>query len=222
MPHPLNPPRADGGGLAELLAVTRALAAPFDLHTLLLRITQAAGQLVRVDRVSVWLLDAPRQELFIEVAGDLPALRVPVGRGLVGACASQKSTLLVPDCHADPRFNPEIDRRSGYRTRNMLSVPLVDHQDSLVGVLQLLNKEGGDDLHMTLAMESCSRIWSRSQEECVSATRKQSHMEKEVMQEVISIQQLQATHYTYSIAWHSLPPREKFRSLVQQRSASFL
>ena len=47
----------------------------------------------------------------------------------------------VPDCYADPRFNPDADTRSGYRTRCLLAVPLVGFDDSLVGVLQLLNKQ---------------------------------------------------------------------------------
>lgn len=136
-------PRASAHALGDLLEVTRALAAPFDLHNLLLRISQIAMQVVQVERVSVWLLDQERQELYIEVAGDLPTLRVPVGRGLVGACAAQRATIHVPDCYADPRFNAEIDRRSGFHTHCMLSLPLVDHHGDLVGVLQLLNKRGG-------------------------------------------------------------------------------
>jgi len=130
-------------GLAEFLEVTRALAAPFDLHTLLEKITLAAQQVVHVERVSVWLMDEDQQHLHVEVAGDLPTVRVPVGRGLVGACAAERATIHVPDCYADPRFNAEIDRQSGFRTRCMLSLPLIDDQAALVGVLQLLNKDRG-------------------------------------------------------------------------------
>lgn len=126
-----------------MLEVTRALAAPFDLHSLLERITWVARQLVRVERVSVWLHDAASGELYVEVAGDLPAVRVPIGRGLVGACAAQRATIHVPDCYADPRFNREIDKASGFHTHCMLSLPLIDHASALVGVLQLLNKQDG-------------------------------------------------------------------------------
>ena len=143
MSVPRGSQRAGAHGLVELLEVTRALAAPFDLHNLLLRISQVAMQVVQVERVSVWLLDPQRQELYVEVAGDLPALRVPLGRGLVGACAAQRATIHGPDCYADPRFNAEVDRQSGFHTRCMLSLPLVDHHADLVGVLQLLNKRGG-------------------------------------------------------------------------------
>ncbi len=49
----------------------------------------------------------------------------------------------VPDCYADPRFNQEVDRKTGYRTRCLMAVPLVGHDDSLEGVLQVLNKGAG-------------------------------------------------------------------------------
>lgn len=145
------PPSADG--LSAILEVTRALAAPFDLHTLLQQITAAAQRVVQAERVSVWLADADGQSLHVEVAGDLPMLRVPLGQGLVGACAQQRCTIHVPDCYADPRFNPAIDRQTGFHTRSMLSVPLIDHRAQLVGVLQLLNRRGGvfDDQDQQLA-----------------------------------------------------------------------
>ena len=69
------------------------------------------------------------------MAGDLPAVRVPVGRGLVGACAAQRATIHVPDCYADPRFDREIDKASGFHTHCMLSLPLIVHAPALVGVI---------------------------------------------------------------------------------------
>ena len=129
--------------ISAILGVTRALAAPFDLHTLLERITAVAQQVVQVESVSAWLLDTAQQAPYIEVAGDLQAVRVPVEVGLVGACAQGRAPILVPDCHADPRFNPEIDRRSGFHSACSLSVPLIDDQSALIGVLQLINKRDG-------------------------------------------------------------------------------
>jgi phosphoserine phosphatase RsbU/P len=49
----------------------------------------------------------------------------------------------VPDCYADPRFDPGVDKASGYHTRCMLTLPLIDHKNVLVGVMQVLNKKGG-------------------------------------------------------------------------------
>ena len=70
-------------------------------------------------------------------------MRVPASAGIVGACARDRAIINVPDCYADARFDPEVDKASGYRTRCMLTLPLIDHKDVLVGVMQVLNKAGG-------------------------------------------------------------------------------
>lgn len=138
------PPRAlAADDLAALLAVTRALAAPFDLKAMLEEVVAAAKQVLSAERGSVWLYDAATDELVLEVATGIAPVRVPSGRGLVGACAHQRSIINVPDCYADPRFDARVDRESGYRTRCMLTLPLVDHRDALVGVMQVLNKADG-------------------------------------------------------------------------------
>ena len=49
----------------------------------------------------------------------------------------------VRDAAADPRFNGEIDKRTGYRTRSLLSVPLRGINNEIIGVLELLNKRTG-------------------------------------------------------------------------------
>src|SRR5258705_6678639 len=63
--------------------------------------------------------------------------------GIVGSCAKNRSLINVRDCYADARFDPSMDKRTGYRTRCMLTLPLIDHKDLLVGVMQVLNKSDG-------------------------------------------------------------------------------
>jgi phosphoserine phosphatase len=70
-------------------------------------------------------------------------VRLPADRGLVGECVRTRAIINVPDCYADPRFNQAIDKVSGFRTRCMLTLPLIGHDDALVGVLQILNKRRG-------------------------------------------------------------------------------
>jgi phosphoserine phosphatase len=129
--------------LETILGVTSALAAPFDLMTMLAEVVSAAKQVLNADRGSVWLYDPAADELVLEVATGIRPVRVPAGAGLVGACARSRQIINVPDCYADPRFDPGVDKSSGYRTRCMLTLPLVDHKDILVGVMQVLNKAGG-------------------------------------------------------------------------------
>ncbi|MBK7793875.1 MAG: SpoIIE family protein phosphatase [Betaproteobacteria bacterium] len=142
--------------LNAILAVTSALAAPFDLMTMLGAVVAASKQVLGADRGSVWLHDRATDELVLEVATGILPIRVPSGAGLVGACARDRRLINVRDCYADPRFDPAVDKASGYRTRCMLTLPLIDHKDVLVGVMQILNKTGGvfdaDDERVAIAL----------------------------------------------------------------------
>src|SRR5262249_49381861 len=82
-------------------------------------------------------------ELVTRVAMGTAPLRVPADRGLVGTVARTRQMINVPDAYADPRFNQAVDQKTGFRTRSILTVPLTDHEDVLVGVLQVLNKKSG-------------------------------------------------------------------------------
>ncbi len=129
--------------LKAILEVTVKLAAPFDLMTMLGEVVAAAKEVLGAERGSVWLHDPATDELVLEVATGITPVRVRRGAGLVGACARDCRLINVPDCYADPRFDPAVDRASGYRTRCMLTLPLIDHKDVLVGVMQILNKSDG-------------------------------------------------------------------------------
>jgi phosphoserine phosphatase len=140
--------------LEPILAVTAKLAAPFDLTTMLSEVVAAAKQVLKVERGTVWLYDREADELVLRFSEDVQFMRIPAGKGLVGSCARTRALINVRDCYADPRFDPTTDRRTGFRTRCMLTLPLVDHNDVLVGVLQVLNKAEGvfEDSDERLAM----------------------------------------------------------------------
>jgi sigma-B regulation protein RsbU (phosphoserine phosphatase) len=127
----------------RVLDVTRDLARPLDLNTMLSHVIDAARAVLRADRGSVFLYDARTNELYSTVATGVGELRFPAGRGIVGECAERRRLINVPDCYSDPRFNREADRSTGYHTRCLLTVPLVGYDDSLVGVMQVLNKLDG-------------------------------------------------------------------------------
>ena len=126
-----------------ILNVTRDLAASHDLATMLNAVVAAAKQVLKAERGSVWLYDATADEMIMEVATGIAPVRIAGSAGFVGACARERRIINVPDCYADPRFNRDVDRASGYRTRCMMTLPLVDHADLLVGALQVLNKVDG-------------------------------------------------------------------------------
>jgi phosphoserine phosphatase len=65
----------------------------------------------------VFLYDAATSELYSRVATGQASIRFSITKGIAGECARLQETIVVDDCYADPRFNIEIDRRTGYRTR---------------------------------------------------------------------------------------------------------
>lgn len=135
--------RLDAAQLQQILDVTRQLARPFELQDILGEIVDAARDVLRAERGSIFLFDADTDELYTVVATGMEGFRLPITKGIVGECARARQTILVPDAYADSRFNREVDKQTGFRTRCLLNVPLLGHDDSLVGVLQLLNKRGG-------------------------------------------------------------------------------
>ena len=138
-----SPTRTTVSDLEPILAVASKLAAPFDLRTMLREVVEAAKQVLHAERGTVWLYDAAPDELVLEVATGVDPIRVPAGKGLVGTCARSRELINVRDCYSDARFDPATDKRTGYRTRCMLTLPLVDHRGILVGVMQVLNKREG-------------------------------------------------------------------------------
>ncbi|MGQ0587216.1 MAG: ATP-binding SpoIIE family protein phosphatase [Gammaproteobacteria bacterium] len=137
-------PRAIGPEeLTRVLDVTRKLAARFDLATMLTEVVRAAEAVIEAEGGSLWLYEKERHELVMRVATGMEPVRLSADKGLVGECVRTRAIINVPDCYADPRFNRDVDKHSGFRTRCMLTLPLVGHDDALVGVLQILNKRKG-------------------------------------------------------------------------------
>ncbi len=146
-------PDKQADDLAKVLEISRAMVATEDLDSLLKLIIARSMELLHAERATLLLYDSAADELVSRIAAGLDELRVPAGAGICGATIASRRTINVPDAYADARFNPDVDRRTGFRTRNILSAPLFAYDGSLVGVLQVLNKRRGafDDHDVLLA-----------------------------------------------------------------------
>jgi adenylate cyclase len=129
----------------ELLAITEAISTELHLDTLLARIVGATTQLLDAERSTLFIYDPRKDELWSKVAegSEQKQIRIPAGAGIAGTAFSSGVVLNVPNAYADARFNPEIDRISGFRTRNLLNVPVIDRSGERLGLVQVLNKRGG-------------------------------------------------------------------------------
>jgi len=134
---------SEAKALRRVLEVTRKLSAPFDLDNMLTEVVDAARNILDADRGTVFLYEEAANELVVRVATELGHIRIPADKGIVGESAQTRKLINVSDCYADNRFNRAIDKETGYRSRCMLTIPLIGFEDSLVGVLQILNKNDG-------------------------------------------------------------------------------
>ncbi len=134
----------DNRSLLRILNVTRQLGAPIDLEAMLNQVVEATLEVLEADRATVFLYEPATNELYSKVAtGAGRIIRFPADQGIAGECAQSRKMINVPDCYADARFNAEIDKQTGYKTRCLLTIPLVGMDDQLVGVMQVLNKHDG-------------------------------------------------------------------------------
>jgi putative nucleotidyltransferase with HDIG domain len=132
--------------LDTLLDVTRRLMTVTDLDALLRLIAEATVTMVGAERATIYIVDQQRQEFWSRVATGkgVGEIRFPIGVGIAGTVAQTGETISIPDAYADPRFNDESDKRTGFRTRNLLTLAMTDHDGAVIGVFQAVNKKDGD------------------------------------------------------------------------------
>ncbi|MBN1558982.1 HD domain-containing protein [candidate division KSB1 bacterium] len=129
--------------LRLLFNVTRNITRELTIDRLLLRTMDEVKNVLNCDRCSVFIMDDENQELWAQVAHGGDAIRFPSHLGIAGYVATTGETLNIPDAYADHRFNPNIDKQTGYHTRNMLTIPMRNKMRNIIGVFQALNKFGG-------------------------------------------------------------------------------
>lgn len=124
-----------------LMKVSTIVSGKLDLKELLTELARQCSWLLDADRSTVWLYDDESEEIFTFVGEGLASeIRMPVGLGIAGAVAETKETLNIADPYSHPLFNPEVDRETGYLTKSILCMPLLNKKDELIGVYQVLNK----------------------------------------------------------------------------------
>ena len=137
--------------LGSLLELQRALALEADVDRVLERITSAATSLLHAERATLYVVDDSRQELLSRVLtkSELREIRLPLdGRSLAADVARTGKPLRIDDPYGDPRFDPSVDARTGYRTRSLLVLPITPRGGGgRLGVLQVVNHTDPSDGH---------------------------------------------------------------------------
>ncbi len=147
-----------------LLETTQKILQTTNQEELLLLLSETTTRLLNAERATVYLIDDEKEELWSKVAlgENMGEIRVSLGSGIAGTVALSGEIINLDDPHKDSRFNPEIDRRTGYKTRNLLTLPIREEDQQIVGVFQILNKREGNfekgDIEILHTLANCTAI----------------------------------------------------------------
>ncbi|HXG50365.1 MAG TPA: sigma-54-dependent Fis family transcriptional regulator [candidate division Zixibacteria bacterium] len=139
---PLSPERQNQLA-SELLKICQRMNSERDLGALLELIANEATKLLEADRASLFLLDREKNQLWSRIALGSDEIRFDARLGVAGSVVSSGAVVNVRDAQSDPRFFRDIDLRTGYVTRSLLAVPLRNHDRTILGVFEVLNKTTG-------------------------------------------------------------------------------
>ncbi len=129
----------------KLLDVIADITSEIDLTKILQKVMEEATKMLGADRSTLFLNDEKNNELFSQVGEGLGAIKIRFKNhlGIAGAVFTKRDTINIPYAYADLRFNPAFDKQTGYFTRSILCVPVINKNGKIIGVIQVLNKHRG-------------------------------------------------------------------------------
>jgi len=129
--------------LLRVVNISRDAAFESMLEQVLEAFTLKIGALLEADRATLFIIDEEHREMWSKVATGQEEIRVSLDAGIAGRVAGTGQAMNVPDAYSEPLFNRTVDEATGYRTRSLLCMPILDEQGRVFAVMQLLNKAGG-------------------------------------------------------------------------------
>ena len=129
----------------EFIDIVSDVTADIKLSSLLQRVMSEATRMLNAERSTLFLNDEKSNELWSEVGQGLESMqiRLPNHLGIAGAVFTSGMSINIPYAYADLRFNPAFDKKTGFFTRSVLCVPIVNKEGKTIGVTQVLNRRGG-------------------------------------------------------------------------------
>jgi response regulator RpfG family c-di-GMP phosphodiesterase len=110
-----------------------------NIDTILELIADFGRDVVTADRCTVWLIDERKNILWTRVAHGVDRIEIPRDKGIAGVVATSGDSLIINDPYSDPRFDKEVDKKTGYATYGIIALPIRDSKGKMIGVVQVLN-----------------------------------------------------------------------------------
>jgi signal transduction histidine kinase len=129
-----------------LLELGRVIVSEMDMDVLFNVIMDRTRRFMGTEKCSVFIFDPEKDELWSRVSTDLEAneIRFPAHTGISGWVFQNRQPQIINDAYSDPRFYPGVDRKTHFKTRNILCLPLINRNGDCIGTLQVINKTSGD------------------------------------------------------------------------------
>ena len=121
------------------------------------------------DRCTIWIVDEDKNTIWTKVAQGIDKLEIPMDSGIVGDAICSGERELIDDVYTDERFNREIDKQTGYKTKSMMVIPMYDYDDNIIGAFQVINHRGEKDSFDLRDMERLTLASTYAAETLISA-----------------------------------------------------
>ena len=181
---PNNPESLNSNEILKLIFHYLTKISALKKHDDIVKVLADMGRaLTSADRCSVWVVSDDKQTIWTKVAHGIDTIKIPINSGIVGASIYQKEKIVIDDVYKDHRFNPDIDKQSGYVTKSMIVIPLTDNDGEIIGAFQAINHQGNIDVFDSRDVERLMLASTYAAETLIAA--KLSQELEETQKEVI-------------------------------------
>jgi len=124
----------------KLAEFARELLTKNSLEDGLPLISKYVKEIIGADRCSIFIYESEKNELWTTLADEVQKITVSAEKGFVGYALKSRKPVMTNDAYTHPEFLPEIDKETGYVTKNIIAAPIFNSRREIIGVLELLNK----------------------------------------------------------------------------------
>lgn len=156
--------------ILELVFVHLAEVSSLKSYDEILSVLAGMGRaLTSADRCTIWVVSDDRKSIWTKVAHGVDRLEIPIESGIVGNAIKNGQRELIEDVYLDDRFNKEIDKITGYKTKAMMVIPMYDYDDNIIGAFQVINHRGETEKFDARDMERLTLASTYAAETLISA-----------------------------------------------------
>lgn len=129
-----------------------------EYEEILMELAHMGRNLANADRCTVWVADSKNNKLWTKVAHGIDTIDIPLDSGIVGQAIENKKPMIINDVHSNEHFNAEVDKQTGYETKNLMVIPMFNRHNNIIGAFQVINKKEGafDDRDLKYLMLAAS------------------------------------------------------------------